>query len=283
MALAVVAYHAALAEPTAARADRTADLRTCKRLRDAMDASSAPFAQLMAKLPEARAAASAAAGTAAAATPAEAGSILVAWKLAADHWQQALSQRHSTTNVNNMSAADPEVTRQVVAQVMPRAELTDASPSSDAAISEVYGLLGLPRLLVTEEARPWIRAPTPPVRVGDCGARTARATWNALPRGCGRWVSTSSCAAEDMPSHSAQPRRAWQEQERIALGDSDSDELEVETVDPSTLLRRSSALGGGGRGRQSKAVQKMINKHRAAKERSMNKEGRGYFEPIAFT
>lgn len=138
----LVGYHA-----TARAAERTNEhspqMLTCKRLRDAMDRSKPEVLAAVTKFSEARRA-----------VTADAATILGAWTFAVEHWQQANAQKDSPTNVNNMSFADPEVTRQVVAQALGRTDVPESMADTDL-VTEVYSAIGLARLFVTPEAKPY--------------------------------------------------------------------------------------------------------------------------------
>ena len=144
-AVLLVAYHGG-SRGTERRAERTLEMRTCRKLRDGMDGHGPMMVKLMAKLADARSTATADAGT-----------ILSTWSFAVEHWQQATSQKRSQTPVHNMSAADPEGTRQVIAQVLGRSELSEDQPEAEV-VTEVYNQLGFGRLVVTPESVPYLMA-----------------------------------------------------------------------------------------------------------------------------
>lgn len=144
-ALLLVGYHGSM-RTAERRAERSLEMRTCRRLRDAMDVDAPMMATLRAKLADARSTASADAGT-----------ILSAWSFAVEHWQQAAAQKTSQTPIHNMSHTDPEVTRQVVAQALGRSELADDTSEADV-VAEVYNLLGIGRLVVSSESVPYFMA-----------------------------------------------------------------------------------------------------------------------------
>ena len=147
VAMLLVVYHGST-RAAERRAERSIEMRTCKRLRDAMDTSSPMMVQLMAKLSETRSTATADAGT-----------ILSAWSFAVEHWQQASALKSSQTNINNMSFADADVTRQVVAQALGRSELSEDN-SDFEVVTEIYSFVGMNRLVVAPASVPYFMTAT---------------------------------------------------------------------------------------------------------------------------
>jgi len=144
-ALLLVAYHGGT-RAAESRAERSVEMRLCKRLREGLDATTPRMSRLLTKFTESR--------RATAAVTADAETILSAWTFAVEHWQQALAQKRSQVSVNNMSVADPETTRQVVAQALGRTEVPEDMADTDV-VAEVYNLMGLNRLLITDESKPF--------------------------------------------------------------------------------------------------------------------------------
>lgn len=124
------------------RTERSAGVKLCKRMHEAMDATAPRMSQLMSKFAESLS------------MTADAESIFLVWTFAAEHWQQSLAQKQSQVNVNQMGALDPEVTRQAVVQALRGGEVTEDMSDADV-LKEVYRLMGINRLLITADARPY--------------------------------------------------------------------------------------------------------------------------------
>jgi hypothetical protein len=151
LAVALVAFHGG-SLAVERRADHSADLRMARRIRSAVDVSGPQISRLVDKFAQSRRAASADAET-----------IFAAWAFAVEHWQQSILQRSSQTNVNNLSAADPELTRQTLTQALGRSELPQGLSDAET-VAEVYSLMGLNRLLVTPESQPFFLSAVDAVR-----------------------------------------------------------------------------------------------------------------------
>jgi hypothetical protein len=168
-ALLLVAYHGTT-RAAERRAERSAESRTSRLLRDALKAHTPRMSQLLTKFAESRRTTST--------VTADAETILSAWTFAVEHWQQALAQRRSQIDVNNISAADPEVTRQAVAQALGRTEVPEDMADADV-VAEVYSLMGLNRLLVTPETYPYF---VTAVRAHREQRKRTLAAWNVIKR-----------------------------------------------------------------------------------------------------
>ena len=95
-----------------------------------------------------------------AALPLDAPSVFALWLFATEHWQQARQQSQPppsvlsahSIDINNLSDADADVTRQLVMSALARTELTDGATNDTQLVAEVFELLGLTRLVVTPHA-----------------------------------------------------------------------------------------------------------------------------------